>query len=75
MICLKLPQYHFEKNFFESNLNFKGFHEVSRITARVGTVRGTSGIITFGENDPEPTSGIGITLFIGTWKNADEMFW
>ena len=37
------------KNFFESKLNFKSFHEVDRITARTGTAGGTSGIITFGE--------------------------
>ena len=43
------------KNFFESNLYFEGFHEVSGIIARVGTARGTSGVITFGEKDPEAT--------------------
>ena len=37
------------KNFFESNLDFKGFHEVHRIKARAGTASGTNGIITFGE--------------------------
>ena len=31
------------ENFFERNLNFKGFHEVSKITARAGTARDTSG--------------------------------
>ena len=41
--------------FFESNLNFKGFHEVNRVTARAWTARGTSGIITFGEKDPKVT--------------------
>ena len=39
-------------NFFESNLNFKGFYKISRITARAGIARG---IITFGEKDPEAT--------------------
>ena len=43
------------KNFFESNLYFKGFHEVNRITARAGTARGTSGMITLGEKDAETT--------------------
>ena len=43
------------KNFFENNLNFKGFHEVSGIRTRAGTALGTSGIITFGENDTEAT--------------------
>ena len=43
------------KKFFESNLNIEGFHEVSRIIARPGTAHGTSGIITFGEKDPEAT--------------------
>ena len=41
------------KNFFESNFDFKGFDEVNRITARAETARGTSGIITYGEKDPE----------------------
>ena len=40
-------------NFFESNLNFKGFRKVNRITVRAGTERGTSGVITFVEKDPE----------------------
>ena len=43
------------KNFFESNLNFKGFLIVNRIAARAGTACGTSGIITFTEKDPEAT--------------------
>ena len=43
------------KNFFESNLNVKGFHEVNRIIARAGTARGTGEIITFEEKDPEAT--------------------
>ena len=43
------------KNSFESNLNCKGFHEINRTTARAGTARGTSGIITFWEKDPEAT--------------------
>ena len=47
------------KTFLESNFNFKGFHEVSRMLAPAGTVRGTNGIIAFGEKDPEKT----ITLF------------
>ena len=34
------------KNFFESNLDFKDFHEVHRIKARAGTASGTNGIIT-----------------------------
>ena len=41
------------KDFSESNVNFKGFHEVNRITARARTARGTSGVITFMEKDPE----------------------
>ena len=43
------------KNFFESNVDFKSFHQVNRITASAGTARGTSGIITHGEKDPEAT--------------------
>ena len=43
------------KNFFETSSNFKGFHEVNRITGRARTAHGTSEIITFGERDPEPT--------------------
>ena len=39
---------------------FKGFHEVNRITARAGIARCTSGIMTFGEKDPEAT----LNLFI-----------
>ena len=50
------------KNFFESNLNFRGFHEVNRITARAGAVRGTSGIITFGGKDPEATLPVFLIL-------------
>ena len=46
---------HALKSFFESNFNFKGFHKVDRITARAGTARGISGIITFGGKDPEAT--------------------
>ena len=46
---------HALKNFFESNLNSKVFHEVYRITVRAGTAHGMSGIITFGEEDPEAT--------------------
>ena len=42
------------KNFFESNLNFKGVHGV-KITAHAGTAHGTSGKITFGEKDSEET--------------------
>ena len=38
------------KNFFQSNLDFKGFHKVQRITAR-----GTSGIFAFGEKNPDAT--------------------
>ena len=41
------------KNLFESN--FKGFHEVNRITEHAGTARETSGIITLGEKDHEAT--------------------
>ena len=43
------------KDFFESNLNFKCFHKISRITALAVTVLGRSGIITFGEKDSEAT--------------------
>ena len=43
-------------NFFESNLNYKGFHEVSGIAARAGTARGTSGITTFVEKNLEATT-------------------
>ena len=43
------------KNFFESNLNLKGFHEVNRVTAGAGTAGGTIGIITFGEKDSDAT--------------------
>ena len=39
------------RNFFESNLNSEGFPEVNGITVRVGTARGMSGIVTFGEKD------------------------
>ena len=42
-------------NFFESNLNFEGFHKVNGITAHAGTASDTSGIITFAEKDPEAT--------------------
>ena len=49
---LRLPAL---KYFFEINLYFKGFHEVNTITAHAGTAHGTSGIITFGEKDPEAT--------------------
>ena len=41
------------KNFFQSNLDFKGFHKVQRITTR-----GTSGIIAFGEKNPDATTKI-----------------
>ena len=40
-------------DFFDSNLNLKGFHEVNRITVHAGSARGTSGIITFEANDLE----------------------
>ena len=43
------------KKFFKSNLNFKGFYKVNRITARVGNARDTSGIVTFREKHPEAT--------------------
>ena len=43
------------KNFFDSDLDFKGFHKVNGMTARSGTVCGKSGIIGFGEKDPEAT--------------------
>ena len=49
------------KNFFESNLNFKGFHEVNRIVALAGTARGASGTIIFGGKDPEATLKVGLT--------------
>ena len=57
------------KNFFESNLNFKGLHEVNRIRARVGTARGTGGVITFGEKNPETTltSGIGFRFLLNLY--------
>ena len=43
------------KNFFESNLDLKRFYEVNRITVRNGTGHDMSGIIIFGEKDPEAT--------------------
>ena len=55
------------KNFFQSNLNFKGFHKVNRIIERTGTTRDTSEIITFGKKDPESTGLFGpdIALKVG----------
>ena len=43
------------KNFFESNLDFKGFHEINRIRAHGKTACFTSGVITLREKDPEAT--------------------
>ena len=36
-------------------LIYKAFHEVYVVTARAGTANGTSGIMTFGEKDPNAT--------------------
>ena len=36
-------------------LIYKAFHEVNIVTARAGTARGTSGIISFEEKDPDAT--------------------
>ena len=36
-------------------LIYKAFHEVNIVTARAETAGGTSGIITFGEKDPDAT--------------------
>ena len=64
------------EKFVESILNFKGFHEVNRITVHAGTACGTSGIITFGERilrqlheDIQGSSTVQTLFFYAIWFN------